>query len=179
MAFARLLMRTLLVLLILLVVIGLLIPSSGRVERHIEIDASPAKVFPQVNSMRAFHAWSPWSALDPNTKYSFEGPESGIGSKMTWGREKENIGAGSQEIIRSTPDSEVVTDLNFGEDLGGRATFLLSPNEHGGTHIIWRFDAEFGWNLFDRYFGLILDGLLGGSYQDGLKTLKHRVESLP
>ncbi|MGB5669299.1 MAG: hypothetical protein WBM71_01990, partial [Sedimenticolaceae bacterium] len=64
MAFARLLFRVLLTLLILLAVIGLLLPSSARVERSIVVDAPATAIFPHLNGMRAFHAWSPWSGID-------------------------------------------------------------------------------------------------------------------
>ena len=62
MAFARLAFRVLFIVLLLFAVIGLLLPSSTAVERSIVVEAPADKVFPHLNGMRAFHAWSPWSA---------------------------------------------------------------------------------------------------------------------
>jgi uncharacterized protein YndB with AHSA1/START domain len=176
MAFARLLLRTLLVLLILLVAIGLLLPDSARVERSILIAAPPARVFPQVNDLHAFHAWSPWAALDSDTRYSFEGPEQGVGARMTWHSEQSNVGSGNMRIVRSDPPREVETHLDFGGKGGGTATFLLTPEDSDKTLVTWRFDTRFGWDLFGRYVGLMLDKIVGASYEKGLQTLKQRVE---
>lgn len=178
MAFARLLFRFLLVLLILLVVIGLLLPSSAHVERSIEIDAPPAQVFPQVNDLHAFHAWSPWAAVDSNMQYSFEGPEQGVGARMQWHSGQSEAASGSMQIVRSDPPHEVETKLDFGGKGGGTAVFVLTPLDNGKTQVSWRFDTRFGWDLFGRYVGLMLDRIVGASYEKGLQTLKQRVESL-
>ena len=102
MPLVRLLFRVLLILLVLLVAIGLLLPSAAQVERSIVIDAPAEQIFPHVNSMRAFHAWSPWSDIDPDTAYEFSGPEQGVGSRMTWQSGNSQVGHGSQEITDKT-----------------------------------------------------------------------------
>ena len=175
MAFARLAFKVLLTLLILLVGIGLLLPSHTTVERSIVISAPPAQIFPHVNSMRAFHAWSPWTAIDPDTQYTFEGPESGVGSRMTWHSGNQQVGAGSQEITISLPDQQISTTLDFGGKGQGVASFFLEPRAQG-TLLRWQFQTEFGWDLFSRYVGLMLDSMIGASYDKGLRTLKTRVE---
>lgn len=176
MALARLLFRTLLVLLVLLVVIGLLLPDAARVERATVINASPATVFPFINSMRRFHAWSPWTDLDPNTEYSFTGPDSGVGSRMAWASGTAEVGQGSQEIVNSDPPNSVLTRLDFGDAGEGSAMFELAP-EGRGTRVTWRFETKFGWDLFGRYVGLMLDAMIGTAYERGLATLKQQVES--
>jgi uncharacterized protein YndB with AHSA1/START domain len=175
MAFARLLFRVLLGLLFLLVVIGFLLPSAAQVERSIVIEAPVERVFPHLNSMRAFHAWSPWSDVDPSTRYHFEGPEQGVGSRLTWQSGDSRVGQGSQEITASVPNQRVETTLTFGEDGNGRATFLLEPAGET-TRVRWLFETEFGWDLFSRYVGLMLDTMIGASYTKGLRDLKTRVE---
>ena len=176
MAFARLAFRVLLILLILFVVIGALLPSSRAVERSIIIDAPPAKVFPHLNSMKAFHVWSPWSAIDPETVYNFEGPETGVGSRMTWYSGNQQVGQGSQEITSSINNREVVTTLTFGDKGNGTATFLLEP-ENTATRVRWQFGTEFGWDLFGRYVGLMLDTMIGTQYDKGLNKLKSMIEA--
>lgn len=143
MGFARLAFRTLLTLLILLVLIGLLLPSSAEVERSIVIDAPPGKIFSHLNGMRAFHAWSPWSKIDPDTEYRFSGPEQGVGSRMTWQSGNAQVGRGSQEITASVPEQRVETRLVFGDQGNGSAVFMLEP-EGNSTRIVWQFRTEFG-----------------------------------
>jgi len=174
MAFARLAFRVLLMLLILLGAIGLLLPSSKLVEREIRIEAPVHEVFPHVNSMRRFHAWSPWT--DPGTTYRFEGPEAGVGSRMLWYSVEEGVGGGSQEIVLSQSPTEVRTTLTFGDQGSGTATFLLRP-EGDATHLRWQFRTEFGWDIFGRYVGLMLDSMIGAAYKRGLRTLKQQLES--
>lgn len=175
MAFARLAFRVLFVLLILFALIGLLLPSSTAVERVIVIDAPADKVFPHLNSMRAFHAWSPWTAIDTQTVFEFEGPEQGIGSRMTWFSGDQRVGQGSQEITASIPDREVETALQFGDKGSGTATFLLEP-QGDATEVRWRFSTEFGWDLFGRYIGLMMDSMIGTQYDKGLRDLKALIE---
>jgi len=175
MAFARLLFRVLLTLLILLAVIGLLLPSSARVERSIVVDAPATAIFPHLNGMRAFHEWSPWSGIDPETRYRFEGPEQGVGSRMTWESGDSQVGQGSQEIIDSVPDRRVEMQLEFGDKGNGTATFLLEP-EGSATRVRWEFHTVFGWDVLGRYVGLMLDSMIGTAYDKGLKDLKSRVE---
>ncbi|MCP5313128.1 MAG: SRPBCC family protein [Chromatiaceae bacterium] len=178
MAFARLAFRILLVVFVLLLVIGLLLPSSSAVERSIAIDAPPEKVFPHLNGMRAFHAWSPWSSIDPDTEYTFSGPEQGVGSRMVWQSGNAQVGGGSQEITESVPNERVATRLEFGDKGDGEASFLLEPSA-GATVVRWQFKTEFGWDLFGRYVGLMLDNLIGSSYERGLQTLKEHIEQTP
>ena len=61
-----------------------LLPAQAVVTRSTEIAAPPDKVFAIVSDMRRFNEFSPWAELDPNIKYTFEGPESGVGQKMIW-----------------------------------------------------------------------------------------------
>ncbi|WP_078121059.1 SRPBCC family protein [Thiosocius teredinicola] len=175
MAFARLIFRVLLGTLILLAVIGMFLPDTAQVERSIVINAPADKIFPHLNSMRAFHAWSPWTQVDPDTSYTFEGPEQGVGSRMTWSSGDERVGQGSQEITASAPNQSVDTHLVFGDEGEGDARFVLEP-EGQGTRIRWEFETEFGWDLFGRYVGLMLDTMIGTSYDRGLKELKSRIE---
>ena len=175
MAFARLIFKVLLILLILLVMIGFLLPSSTKVERSVVINAPAASIFPHINGMQAFHAWSPWSTIDPQTDYQFSGPETGVGSRMSWQSGDARVGKGSQEIVESSPNTRVKTRLEFGDQGNGNATFVLEP-EGDATRLRWQFDTEFGWDLLGRYVGLMLDGMIGTSYDKGLKELKARIE---
>ena len=175
MAFARLLFRVLLTLLILLAVIGFLLPSTAQVERSILIDAAASKIYPHINGMRAFHAWSPWSNIDPDTRYQFEGPEQGIGSRMAWESGNNQVGRGSQEIVATMLNQQVDMRLEFGDKGDGKAIFLLEP-EGAATRVRWQFSTVFGWDLFGRYVGLMLDSMIGASYKKGLEELKNRVE---
>jgi carbon monoxide dehydrogenase subunit G len=177
MAFARILLKTLLGLFILLLLVGVMLPDSVRIERQIQIKASPEHIFPSLNNLQSFHQWSPWSEITHN-QYTFSGPAAGVGSRMAWRTQAAEKNQGDMEIILSEPNQQVQSKLDFGGKGGGITSFILSPGqsfEH--TQLLWRFDADFGWDLYGRYIGLLLDKMIGSSYEQGLKNLKQRIES--
>ena len=52
-------------LLVLFFVVGFLLPRDVRVERSVDIDASPQAVFTMVNDFQQFNRWQPWAQIDP------------------------------------------------------------------------------------------------------------------
>ncbi|NOT42962.1 MAG: hypothetical protein HOP13_20990 [Alphaproteobacteria bacterium] len=165
-----------LVVLIVLVVGGAyLTPQNAHVERSTIMAASPEEVFSVVNDLSRFNEWSPWAKLDPKAKYTMEGPPSGVGAKMSWTSADANVGSGSQEIIESEQFSLVKTKLDFGDQGAAIATFTFAPAE-GGTKVTWGFDTDLGMNPISRYFGLMMDGMVGKDYEAGLSNLKTIVE---
>lgn len=164
-------------LVLLLAIVGLLLPRKVHLERSTMIDAPRATVFTLVNGYRNFNKWSPWFALDPSAKYTFEGASEGVGAKMSWVGDPGTIGSGSQEIIESKPFVLVRTKLDFGAGLA-TATFALAA-EGQKTRVTWSLDADMGMNPVSRYFGLVFDSMMGGDLEKGLAGLKKLAESLP
>lgn len=154
---------------------GLMLPDTRHVEREITIDASAAEVFPHLNSLRQFNKWSPWAKIDPQTEYSFEGPEAGVGAKMKWTSTNKTVGKGAQEIVESEINSSVKTLLKFGKNDLSMATFKLTESS-GSTNVVWSFDINLS-NTISRYFGLMMEGWVGHSYEQGLTELKAIVEA--
>jgi effector-binding domain-containing protein len=163
---------------LILVVIGFLLPRTRHVERSVVIDAPPCAVFAQVNGFRHFNDWSPFVAVNPDAEYDFEGPDFGVGSKMTWTATDPSAETGSQTVVASTPYERVDVELDLGSQGVSQAAFLLQP-ENQGTRLTWTFDTDFGLNIIGRYFGLILDRQLGPLYAQGLANLKRISEGLP
>ncbi|MGS2723283.1 SRPBCC family protein [Porticoccus sp. GXU_MW_L64] len=168
-------LKGLLLLVLLLVVVGFILPGSTHVERSTIINAPKSEVFAYLNDYQKFNLWSPWVAKDPDTRYEFSGPASGVGAKMSWQSDSDQVGSGSQEITVSRPSEYLETFLDFGSQGTAVAYFKLS-DDGDATQIIWAFDADHGWNILARYFGLMMDGLVGPDYQAGLENLKRVVE---
>jgi effector-binding domain-containing protein len=158
---------------------GFVLPDTTHVERSTVIDAKPATVFTVLNGYRQFNRWSPWADLDPKTQYTWSGPLTGVGAKESWVSQDPNVGTGSQEILESVPYSHLRVRLVFGDFTSDNfATYTLTP-EGAGTRVVWGYDAEFHGNIVYRYFGAIMDKMLGGDYEKGLARLKAFVETLP
>jgi effector-binding domain-containing protein/uncharacterized protein YndB with AHSA1/START domain len=174
-------LKKVLIALVLIVVaaagIGLLLPRQVHVERSAVIDAPRATVFALVNGFRNFNKWSPWHAMDPQAKYAYEGPDFGVGAKMSWSGDAKTVGSGSQEIVESRPWEAVRTSLDFGDQGKAVAQFTLAP-EGSGTRVTWGFDTDLGMNPVGRYFGLMFDRMIGKDYEKGLAGLKTLAEGL-
>ncbi|HZF25251.1 MAG TPA: SRPBCC family protein [Steroidobacteraceae bacterium] len=161
---------------LLLALIGLFLPSAAHVERSVRIAAPPGEVYAIVNDLHRFNDWSPWFEKDPKAKYSYTGPQSGVGARVEWQSKVSSVGSGSQEIVESVPEQRVRTKLDFGSSGTATAQFLLAP-EGTGTGVTWALDTTFGGNLLARYFGLAMDSMVGTDYEQGLGNLKALAES--
>lgn len=156
---------------------GFLLPDRAHVERSIVIDATPAAIFPYVNGFEHFNEWSPWARLDPQMQVQRQGPASGVGARQSWLSDKPGVGSGSQEIVESVPDQRVRMRLEFTGFSGSNdVAFLLVPQD-GATRVTWTYDTQFHGNILNRYFGLLLDRMIGRDYDQGLANLKQRVEA--
>lgn len=156
--------------------IGVVLPSSAEVERRVEIGAHPATVFALLNDFRQVNKWSPWTNTDPNARFDIGGPPRGVGASLTW--DGDIVGSGRQVIVESVPFERVVSELELDDRGHALATFELIGIP-AGTEVVWRFETRFGFDLLARYFGLMLDSVVGDDYEKGLARLKSMAESLP
>jgi uncharacterized protein YndB with AHSA1/START domain len=157
-------------------VTGLFLPQTSHVERSMTTTASPATVYGLVDGFKRFNEWSPWAQLDPATKYTYSGPETGVGARMEWVSANPDVGSGSQEVIDVEPGRRVTHKLDFGMDNPTTSTIRLEP-EGTGTRVTWTLDTDFSGSLVGRYFGLALDRMVGPDYEKGLAQLKAVAES--
>lgn len=178
MAILKKLVLAVVVLILLLAGIGMLLPRQVHVERSIVIDAPRATVFALVDGFKQFNKWSPWAALDPNAKYTREGPDFGVGAKQSWVGDPKTVGSGSQEVVELKPLEMVKTRLDFGDKGLAAAQFALA-SEASGTKVTWSLDSDMGAGPIGRYFGLMMDRWIGSDYEKGLAGLKTLAESLP
>jgi carbon monoxide dehydrogenase subunit G len=150
---------------------GYLLPGEAVVQRQVLIAAPPAKVYAIVASMKRFNEFSPWAEIDPNTKYTFEGPESGTGQKMSWDSADPSVRRGSLTIVEVVPDRRVGMQLQF-EGMGdATASFELAPS-NDGTAVTWGLKASLG-GVVERWFGFaMMDRVIGKMYEKGLAKLK-------
>ncbi len=150
-----------------------------HISRTVSIDRPASKVFKVLNAMRHTDQWSPWSQLDPQAKYQYAGPESGVGSQMAW-QGNENMGSGKQTIIESIPDSMVKAELYFdgqGDDPSWTTYEIKDMGD--SSEVIRHFEADFKGNILRRYYGMMIDGMLGPQYEADLQKLKSLVEAQP
>ncbi|EPG74597.1 polyketide cyclase/dehydrase and lipid transport [Leptospira fainei serovar Hurstbridge str. BUT 6] len=161
---------------LVLIVVGLLLPSSGSVSRSIVIKAPPEEIFAYVaNFKKGWGQWSDFDYEDPEIKYSYSGPEEGVGASRTWISKK--MGNGSQKIIKADKRLGVefelaMQDTNF--SIVGK--FSFEP-ESSGTKVTWTDSWDSGYHLGFRYMALLMDKMMGPTFERSLSALKEKAES--
>lgn len=164
---------------VLAIAIGFALPDSRRFERSILVEAPPATVFAVLDGFRQFNRWSPWAGLDPNTQYTYDGPPMGVGAKLSWHSEQQNVGSGSQEIVEAEPSQKVRSRLVFSGFKSENYATLLLASENGHTRVTWVYEAQFYGDLLGRYFGMKLEDWIAPDYEKGLAALQTFVAGLP
>ncbi|MEM7433207.1 MAG: SRPBCC family protein [Pseudomonadota bacterium] len=163
-------------LILLLIAIGLMLPSTAVVVASIDTSARPATLYALINDFRQFNRWSPAIKSDPNARVIYSGPIRGVGASMTW--DGLVIGTGTQTITASEPFRLIETVINEGESSEARTRFEIID---GGsiTNVLWTFEADYGYNIVGRYASLLLLRVIQRDYQDGLLELREMAEALP
>ncbi|GAA5125827.1 SRPBCC family protein [Luteolibacter yonseiensis] len=152
-------------------------PADFSYRRTATISAPPSAVFPHVNDLHKWQAWSPWAKKDPAAKNTFEGPPAGVGSSMSWAGNND-VGEGTMSVTGSEPDESVRFKLEFRKPFAGTnfADFTFKP-EGGQTVVTWTMTGKN--TFFFKAFSLFVDcdKMIGGDFEKGLADLKKIVET--
>ncbi|QDG38215.1 SRPBCC family protein [Alteromonas mediterranea] len=157
------------------VISSFFIPKNYSVERTITIDAEPSDVYPYVVDLREWKKWGVWFKRDPNMQLTYSGPDRAIGMRSVW--ESETEGNGEMEITQLEHNKRVLYRLYFPDfDMGSSGIVEIKPTA-GGTLVIWRDEGTVDNNPINRYFALLMDGMIGPDFEMGLENLKILVEN--
>ncbi len=161
---------------LLVIVIGIILPSRPQVERDILIDAHAATIFALLNDFRQVSKWSPMLDGDPNAQIDISGPPRGVDASIYW--DGHIIGRGRQSIIDSVPYERIAVQVELGDPAPATATYTLS-SEQEMTRVVWLHEIDHGFNLVGRYFALLRGSIIGREQEAGLTRLKQLAENLP
>jgi len=155
-----------------------LMPGNLTVERSTVIAAPTAAVFPEVNNLKKWDAWSPWAKKDPAARTTYSGPPEGKGAHFGWAGNKE-VGEGSMTILDAKPDESIDIRLVIKTPFPGESnvSFRFAP-EGDKTRVTWRLDCEQG--IVERAITTAMRvdvaRMIGTEYEKGLASLKAVVE---
>lgn len=173
----RKLFGILLAMIVVLIVIGFMLPTTLVVERSRVIDRSPEVLFEVLSDLHHFTQWAPWLVRNPDMDWRLEGPDRGVGATLVW-RETPESGESRLRIVGTTSPERVDLILEMA-DTEFENWFHVTP-EAGGQRVSWGMRAQFGaLDLVGRYVGLILPGLIGNDYREGLERLEAYLEQSP
>ncbi len=170
-------------LIILVVVLGLffavsfLLPKAYYVERSTTINAPAMVVYKEVVDLEAWQTWNPWNELDPAMTISYGEIKVGVGASYSWQSDK--AGNGTMRITDTLAPSFARYELIF-EGYEENPSFtefkLEGENPSGPTTVTWTFEGDVGDKLFARWMVILMDKMVGASYEQGLAKLKEKCE---
>lgn len=167
---------------VLFLIVGALLPSSRSLSESVETNRRMTIVYDTINSLRRFDDWNPLALRDPNMKMELSGPESGVGARLDYSSDIENVGSGSWEIVESTENERVLYTLeNNARGDNKRMEFLLEPTGRSGRNvqITQKYRVDYGWDLLGRYSGLYVSRNVGDTMKLGLSRLSNMLATVP
>lgn len=169
----------LILVLVLAVVVGVLLPTHGHVERTIEISHNMEHVADVLNTFHAFPDYSALRSLDPNVKFETSGAPFGVGSTIAW-QGNDRVGSGTLKIAESKPGEIVWTVDNDWRGSNKHFTIDLSRSDNQKlVKIRWSYDVDYSWNLIDRYSQLYLHGDPASFIQYSENNLQSMLANIP
>jgi len=153
---------------------GFMMPSAFSVQRSVEINAAPRKIYDLIVEPRKWKDWSVWTRRDPDMRITYSGPPFGMGAKWSWVSKSE--GTGTMEFTRVEPDRTVEYALSFPE-YNMRSTGALRIEPSGtASRVTWTNSGDVGANPLKHYLALMMDRMVGPDFEGGLANLKALAE---
>lgn len=154
-----------------------MLPDTFEVKRSLDINATAAQVYGNLNNFRRWEGWSPWEKLDPAMERTFDGPDSGIGAVYTW-KGNDKVGKGNMEITAATIPTRLEIAIDFIEPFPASNTVEFSldeQNEH--TLVTWTMRGNH--NKLGKLMSAFMDmdATVGADFEQGLVNLKAVTET--
>lgn len=133
------------VLLLTVMLVGLLLPSSWEAEQTVELASPSSRVFPLVADLARWDDWTVWSEFES----VISDPSQGVGATRTW--DDPIYGAGRIEITEVVAPSLVRYRVELE---GGRVWVegeITLVEVASGTRVSWKESGDFGWNPLMGY----------------------------
>lgn len=156
---------------LVLILVSYLLPKSYKVERSITVKSTPHTLYMLISDYRLWELWAPWTREDdPSVVFTIEGTPGKPGSVWKWKGEKYREGA--MTMTEGIPGKRMTYQLDF--DRGSMVSSGLMELECTGDscRVIWRDEGSLGNFPLERYFGLLLDLMMGPDFEKGLAKLK-------
>jgi len=160
------------VLIVALLVFAATKPDTFHVKRSASIKAPPEKIFPLINDLHRWGAWSPWEKMDPAMKRNFSGAANGKGAVYEW-EGNHNVGKGRMEITETSPPSQVVIKLDFIKPFEAHniAEFMMGSKDDS-TNVTWAMHGPTPYMAKVIHVFFSMDSMVGKQFEAGLANLK-------
>jgi effector-binding domain-containing protein len=166
------------VIIAILAIVPVFLSSNYSVSRDITINTSAEKAYNYLLSIQGSKDWSPWDEIDPNIKYSFEGTDKEIGSKLSWESENKNVGKGSMTLMNAEPNKMIELEIAMPEYASTSKSVYTIEEVAEGVKVTWTDSGQLNGYMM-RWMGLFMDNMLGEMFETGLSNLKTKLEAMP
>lgn len=171
----------LIALLVLAVVaLNFIAPSSFNVEREITINKPKADVYNYAKFLKNQNVYGPWQKKDPKMKQDYKGDDGTVGFTAHWDSTNQEVGEGEQTISKLVEGERIETTLKFVKPFQGSADAWMTFESAGDnqTKVKWgsKGPMPFPGNIFGYLMGM--DKMMQDEFDSGLKGLKTEVEKL-
>ncbi len=169
------------IVLTIIVLFGFLVPQmflskSFAMHRAAVIDAPQGTVQAKIADLVSWREWTAWNKeADPTVEYTYTGDPGTVGHSMEWTGEE--LGQGKLTLT-SVEAGRVGYDMEMDGSGGAQGAFILEPAKGGatGTAIRWEFSGTMEGMPYERYFGTLMDRMVGPDFEKGLASLKAQLE---
>lgn len=160
-------------------IVVLVQPDDFEISRSTTIKAPVEKVFPHVNKLANWHAWSPWVELDPNAEVTFAGPVEGKDASMTW-KGNDQMGEGTLTIIETKTNELVRYRLDFVKPMIDTAMSKFEfKSEANDTLVVWTMYGKNDNFIKKAMWMVFCSKMLGKEFEKGLANMKTVIETNP
>lgn len=164
------------VLVAVLAVVGFVLPKTYHVERTVTIQAPAERIYPYISAFRRWPEWIAWTTNKyPDMTVKFGETDTGVGAGYSW--TGKSSGNGAIRFTALEPGKSIGYHLDFenGQYLSEGTITLIAAD--GATKATWTNGGNLGNNPFSRWFGLLMDSMMGPDFEAGLQNLKARAEA--
>lgn len=181
----------LIIVVILALVVGVALPSTGHVERTDTVSKDIRHVYDALDNFRTFPHYSVLRSYDPQLQYEQSDKWYGTGSSISWKSSDPKVSDGKLTIVSDDPGfaqvqlqghATLVWDLQndwYGTDKQFTINLQRNRRSQKLVDITWAYDVNYGWNLISRYSGLYIHGRPDSLIQYSLKNFGDMLASIP
>ncbi len=153
-------------------------PVEYTVARETTINKTPEEVFAYVKLLKNQNEWGPWFKKEPTMQQEFRGTDGQPGFVVSWKGGSES-GEGEQEIKKIEEGKRIDTELRFKQPFAATANSYIStePAGEGQTKVKWEMKGSMPRPMNLLLLVMNMDQAIGKDFEDGLASLKSKLES--
>lgn len=159
----KLVLISVVVLFCIITAIASLLPSHVRISRAVDIDASPARVYPKLSEIKTWEGWNEFVPLYHNRRV-----------------ENDRLSA-DEMIISITKKTDTLITMAWRQPAGyafsGGYSLISYPERAGRCTVQWYFDFHVRWYPWEKFQSIVYDQQLGPVMEKSLQNLKRQAES--